>query len=395
MSAYWKADEGTGTVANDSTVYNNSGALLNGATWTASAAPTQFSNPFAFSLDGVDDYVLDSDTTGLPAGSAARTISVWSNQDTMTGQQSLVSMGNGNTSNQKFILQLADLSGTTYLFTDGINAANNITLTSSDIPTLGTWHHIAFSFNGAGNWAYYLDGSLRKSGTFTVPINTVTNAVEIGARHDAVNGFYDGRLDDVRIYSSALTAQEIAALAGSCPASSSSSSSMSSSSSISSSSSSSSVALPPTCNGQTATIYVVNNTIVGGPNNGSTFYGTLSGSNGNDVIVGTSSNDRILGNGGNDTICGGAGSDSIDGGTGNDFIAGQTGNDSLQGSDGTDILCGGADYDLLRAGNDNDKLDGGPSFDSLNGDSGTDTCSNGESNNTCEIAASVPECAGF
>ncbi len=87
----------------------------------------------------------------------------------------------------------------------------------------------------------------------------------------------------------------------------------------------------PTCEGQPATIYVLNGAIVGGPDNGQPYTGTLRGTDGDDVIVGTSSDDQIFGGPGNDTICAGPGDDSVDGGPGDDQIRGGPGDDSIRG----------------------------------------------------------------
>jgi len=70
----------------------------------------------------------------------------------------------------------------------------------------------------------------------------------------------------------------------------------------------------PMCLGKPATIYVLNGKIVGGPDDGKEYKGTLRGSNGDDVIVGTSGIDVIFGRAGNDTICAGAGNDVVIGG---------------------------------------------------------------------------------
>src|SRR3989344_7567601 len=166
LTAYWKFDEGTGTgtTAQDSTVYNNSGSLRGLATFTASGAQLGFSNPRALSLDGSGSYVLVSDTTGLPALAQPRTVSFWMNQSARTSQATVVSMGNGDAPGQKFIVQMNQVGAEFYLFTDGVNACNNITLTGSQIPSTGTWHHVAFAFDGT-NWQYYLDGTRRGSGT--------------------------------------------------------------------------------------------------------------------------------------------------------------------------------------------------------------------------------------
>jgi Ca2+-binding RTX toxin-like protein len=69
--------------------------------------------------------------------------------------------------------------------------------------------------------------------------------------------------------------------------------------------------VPPTCEGKSATIYVQDGKIMGGPNDGQTYEGILIGTPGDDVIVGTSGNDIIQGMGGDDTICPGPGDDSV------------------------------------------------------------------------------------
>lgn len=83
----------------------------------------------------------------------------------------------------------------------------------------------------------------------------------------------------------------------------------------------------PICNGQTATVYVDSGIIVGGPNNGTPYTGTLT-ANTASVIVGTSGDDTIIGSGLSDTICAGDGNDTIDGGTGTDKIAFSTNSDT-------------------------------------------------------------------
>lgn len=49
----------------------------------------------------------------------------------------------------------------------------------------------------------------------------------------------------------------------------------------------------PTCQGQIATIYVESGLIVGGPDDGQTYEGTLNGTSGNDVIAGTAGQTRV------------------------------------------------------------------------------------------------------
>jgi cysteine-rich repeat protein len=110
----------------------------------------------------------------------------------------------------------------------------------------------------------------------------------------------------------------------------------------------------PSCNGQPATIFVTpDNKIHGGSGSGSTYTGTLNGSNSSqDVIVGTSGDDIINGLSQNDIICGGDGNDTIDGGNGDDAMFGEGGNDRLLGGNtGDSIIDGGAGFDFCDQNN--------------------------------------------
>lgn len=85
---------------------------------------------------------------------------------------------------------------------------------------------------------------------------------------------------------------------------------------------------PVECNGETATVVMLNP-------------GEYIGDDSDQVIVGTSGEDTIRGRGGNDIICG-LGAD--------DFISGGKADDELDGGEGDD---------LLRGRQEDDELDGG------------------------------------
>lgn len=111
----------------------------------------------------------------------------------------------------------------------------------------------------------------------------------------------------------------------------------------------------PTCNGQTATIYVnTQGMIVGGPKNGLIYQGNLPGTAAADVIVGTSGKDEVSARGGSDVVCGGGSNDKLDGGAGIDQLFGEDGNDILVGEGGNDTLTGGLGADQFRGSGGND-----------------------------------------
>lgn len=98
-------------------------------------------------------------------------------------------------------------------------------------------------------------------------------------------------------------------------------------------------AAAPTCNGQVATIYVEAGLIVGGPDNGLSYLGTLTGTNGPDVIVGTGGADVINAGNGDDTVCALGGDDTVDGNNGADWINGGSGTNSINGGNGNKDVC--------------------------------------------------------
>ena len=132
----------------------------------------------------------------------------------------------------------------------------------------------------------------------------------------------------------------------------------------------------PSCDGQTATVYVAGGVIVGGDNDGAAYVAgstNLEGTSGADVIVGTESGDDIQGHDGNDLICGNGGADNIDGNDGNDTVWGGEGNDDVHGNDGDDVLYGQNGNDSLHGDKDDDTAWGGAGDDHIKGGDNEDT----------------------
>jgi hypothetical protein len=169
-------------------------------------------------FDGSDDYFTRSNPTGLPTGSAARTITMWVNPATACNVAggTLLQYGNNGGAGQEYIFQCGLSGGVTYIFTDGVNVANNMTLSStSQAPSVGAWSHLAFTFDGVANWVYYLNGVAVRNGNFGTAINTVTPLVlNIGDGLDTARPNWPGGIDDVRIYNRSLSALEVSRLYG-------------------------------------------------------------------------------------------------------------------------------------------------------------------------------------
>ncbi|NUT55133.1 MAG: hypothetical protein HOQ03_04015, partial [Thermoleophilia bacterium] len=81
-------------------------------------------------------------------------------------------------------------------------------LDSGRTPAVGQWEHIAATYDGA-TARFYVGGVEVASKPFTGNVGN-TNTWRLGAYEATPTGFFDGQLDNVRIYDRALTAAEVA-----------------------------------------------------------------------------------------------------------------------------------------------------------------------------------------
>lgn len=236
VASYANADINSGIVARY-TFDSSNGTDATGNGYDAQNFGVTYNSGCAV-FDGTTSHMLAPNGAGLPTGGAARSITYWFNAPIYQFAGAIVGLGTNQAGSgkQDFLLGpiRADAGSESYcLFGDTYHAENNICFpggafttptqkTDSPLPTLSTWHALAFNYDGAQNYQYFLDGKLIKSGHFPSPINTTTNALRIGKDDSFVYqwpgpGFYKGQLDDVRIYNRTLSNQEVAQIAATGP----------------------------------------------------------------------------------------------------------------------------------------------------------------------------------
>ena len=77
----------------------------------------------------------------------------------------------------------------------------------------GQWYHIACTYDDDGNgYVLYVNGIAVNSRAGIAPPQTDTDNISIGSLFTGTSDFFDGRIDDVRVYNRALSAAEIDAL---------------------------------------------------------------------------------------------------------------------------------------------------------------------------------------
>ena len=207
LHAWYKLDETGGVDAIDSSVYGSSaghkGSLRNatGTPWNSG----KFAN--AITLDGSNDHIRDYNFQGI-TGNARRTIALWFK--TSTANKPLIQYG-ASGSGTLFKLSLngsgaavLDLGGTT-LTTSTTGLAN------------GAWHHVAATIPANGNTGgakLYINGTVT-NGSGSTAINTATTAdLVIGRDGTSGSAYFNGQIDDVRLYGAELNATLISQLYG-------------------------------------------------------------------------------------------------------------------------------------------------------------------------------------
>jgi Concanavalin A-like lectin/glucanases superfamily/Bacterial Ig domain/Bacterial Ig-like domain/Fibronectin type III domain len=101
------------------------------------------------------------------------------------------------------------------LWVDHIQGHNYVTastglgsyLDSGQAPAVGSWQYLTATYDGT-NLRYYVDGTQVASKTFTGNIGD-SNVWRIGAYQGTPFGFFDGMIDEVRVYNRALSGAEV------------------------------------------------------------------------------------------------------------------------------------------------------------------------------------------
>ncbi|MBX4215403.1 LamG domain-containing protein, partial [Candidatus Parcubacteria bacterium] len=141
LSAYWKLDEAVGTKAKDSSRFNNSCTLTNGAVWTGSTIPAlptfQFYNPSSIHLDGTNDFLNCGTAIN---GNGPISIALWFKQPTLALSKWIISLiSKSNSVDVPFEVQ-ARSGVLRYSVGNGATSANWDT--SASVYSANTWTHM-------------------------------------------------------------------------------------------------------------------------------------------------------------------------------------------------------------------------------------------------------------
>ncbi len=198
---YWKLDEGTGTIAQDSSGNGNDGTLTNGPTWSTG----QLNGALQF--DGIDDYVNISHAPSLQPANV--TVSAWIKPTSISTYDVVLNKVANGIWDDGYGLEVSKNSKMSFRINDE-NSPSNFAETSV---STGVWTHVVGTYDGSVI-RIYKDGILAASTSNTNGITYAGGNVGIGdsAQGPDPSTKFTGLIDDVRIYNRALSASEVLGL---------------------------------------------------------------------------------------------------------------------------------------------------------------------------------------
>jgi hypothetical protein len=206
LVGYWSFNEGTGSIAHDTSGNGNDGTI-NGATWTTGVSEN------ALSFDGVNDYMAVPNSPSLKI-TGSMTISAWVKTNSFS-EQVITIKGSGWEYGVSWYTTIGITQSQDGKFrmvryyNSGSNQYYRIA-TSNCIITDGQWHHIVGVDDGV-NLRVFVDAT--ETGSISVggltPYTSENNPLVTGRDGQRSVCYLNGLYDELRIYNRALSAEEI------------------------------------------------------------------------------------------------------------------------------------------------------------------------------------------
>lgn len=218
LRGHWKLNESSGTVASDSSVYKNNGTIYNSVTLGETG---QIGNSFKFTGSADNQYVGIPHSTSLNLGNNdSYTVALWFKIISLTDQfQHLIAKNPEANNKSPFELYINTRGprSTTVEITGAIKnnvltyPNNFLFYTRTKTGFANVWHHVALVRNG-NSMSLYFGGVHRQTKSPTINDASNTEQITLAQRGDNAIWF-DGNIDDVRIYNTNLSSTQISDLA--------------------------------------------------------------------------------------------------------------------------------------------------------------------------------------
>ena len=226
LVGYWSMDDCRSTKATDFSGSGNTGSLsgfsYTGSTsnWVSGSAAKR---GCALNFDGSNDYVASVgtvDSYSFIQNTDIFTLSAWVYR---TSNGAATIMGNTGTSVEKgfyWILNSASAGDISVAVLNGDgNPTGKVFTSIGGLVPLNVWTHIVVTENTTDNMKFYINGVMATSNPVTVTsTGSSSRLLDIGRYNWSTPGsYFNGSLDEVRIYNRALSAGDVLKLYNAYP----------------------------------------------------------------------------------------------------------------------------------------------------------------------------------
>lgn len=198
----WSLNEQSGTTTVSDGSGNSNNGIVTGNPQSVSGMKDQ-----ALDFDG-DDYIDLGINSNLTPASI--TIEAWAKADSFGPWNGIVTNMvdcNGTGFDKGIVLQMGAVQNIAALVGGGAGSCSYVKTSWS--PTVGKWYHIAFTRDASTNKnILYVDGKREADNTQLITYESNAKTV-IGAFYTTPNLYFDGVIDDVRIYDKTFSSSEI------------------------------------------------------------------------------------------------------------------------------------------------------------------------------------------
>ena len=218
LVGYWSFN-GSDSIVNDAAI-DTSGQGNDGTIYGAVAVAGKMGQ--ALSFDGINDYVRVANDNSLNFGTGDFSICAWINTNSDTARQSIIVKGiplNGTTNAGYLVSYRGDMANDPIFFTindDDASGAVIIKYNTSGIAN--SWVHICCVADRDGNGSIYVNGELKASSSIAGITTDVSINADLAIGQTLSGGgpiagrYFNGLIDEVRIYNEALTQDEVTTL---------------------------------------------------------------------------------------------------------------------------------------------------------------------------------------
>lgn len=211
LIASYKMSDGSGTSLTDNSGNSNTGTLTNGPTWKLSGA---FSGPRqALEFDGSNEYITFGSSSKMNLTTSV-SLEAWVKLNSTTTQDFVVGkivhggsnygygmyINNGNLGGEAG--QVTFIAGRSWNFWPSVRSNARL--------EAGKWYHLAATFDGRYLKIYIngmLDATYDNGSTYTI-VDSGDN-LKIGYCSSLGNNYFNGAMDEIRVWSNAISADQI------------------------------------------------------------------------------------------------------------------------------------------------------------------------------------------